>query len=294
MRIYEDDMELKKSDFYYDLPEELIRTLNVRVFPYHVITKDGIFADGSEARGDAILRYLADGKATAKSEAPDVSAYEEFFAKVLSEAQYVLHIAMARKSSKGFAHASEAALSFYNVRVMDSGHLSSGMGLMVMEAAKEAENDSQDMESLSNRLTRKKDLIQTSFIVDNTEYLSRNGRLPLWIHKVCSALMIHPVIVMKESAMTVGGIIFGDKERSRTRYIKRALRRSANIDTGTLFITYAGMSGDELEKIRKEAESIVRFEHVYIKQASPAVSINCGPGTFGLIFIGKDISEGNY
>ena len=272
------------TDSVSDLPEELVRSLNIRVLPYSVITKDGIFADGTEAKSDAVLRYLADGDIRVSSVSPEVPDYEAFFAKELSNAQYIIHIAMAKKTSKGFANASEAALSFYNVKVVDSGHLSSGMGLMVMEAAKRAESNSQDIDKLVKDLADIKDTIQTSFIVDNTGYLSRNGRLPQWIHKLCSAMMIHPVIVMKDSEMTVGGVIFGASEKSRKKYIRKVLRGAKNIDTDTLFITYAGMSADEIEKIREAVDSIVRFDHVYVQQASPAISINCGPGSFGLIF----------
>ncbi|MBR4759670.1 MAG: DegV family EDD domain-containing protein [Lachnospiraceae bacterium] len=272
------------TDSVSDLPEDVIRSMNVRVLPYRVVTADGIFADGTEAKGDAILRYLADGKAAAKSESPERSDYEAFFAKELSDAQYILHIAMAKKASKGFANASEAALSFYNVRVVDSGHLSSGMGLMVMEAAREAENSSLDIKELGRSLSDMKDLIRTSFVVDDTEYLSRSGRLPGWLHKVCSALMIHPVIEMKDSAMTVGGIILGDREKARKKYIRRVLRGVSGIDTDTLFITYAGIPSEQLEEIQREAQSIVEFEHVYLQPASPAISINCGPGSFGLIY----------
>ncbi len=280
------------TDSVADLPEELVRSMNIRVLPYRVVTKDGIFDDGTEAKGDAILRYLADDKVAARSESPEVSDYEEFFAKELTNAQYLLHVAMAKKSSRGFANASEAALSFYNVKVIDSGHLSSGMGLMVMEAVKEAENHSQDTDMLGKNLAALKDAIQTSFIVDNTEYLTRNGRLSPWLNKLCTALMIHPVIVMKDSEMTVGGIIFGSGKRARQKYIHKALRGVSNVDTDTLFITHAGISGEELAQIRNEVETIMKFEHVYVQQASPAISINCGPGSFGLIFRRRYQHEG--
>ncbi len=280
------------TDSVSDLPEELIRSMNIRVLPYKVVTGEGIFADGTEAKGDAVLRYLADQRTKARSESPEQTDYEAFFARQLSDAQYILHISMAKKSSKGFNNASEAALAFYNVRVVDSGHLSSGMGLMVMEAAKEAASSNQDIKVLSKKLAAMRDKIQTSFIVDNTEYLSRSGRLPLWIHKACSTLMIHPVMVMKDSAMTVGGVVFGNSEKSRKTYIRKTLRGVSGIDTETLFITYAGLSEQELEWVKKEAESIMHFEHVYLQSASPAISINCGPGSFGLIFKRRNSHEG--
>ena len=160
-----------------------------------------------------------------------------------------------------------------------------------MEAVKEAESNGQDAEKLSRNLVEMKDSIQTSFIVDNTEYLSRNGRLPVWLHKLCTALMVHLVIEMKDSEMKMGGIIFGDSDKARKKYIRKALR-GGNIDAETLFITYAGISGDVLRQIREEVESIAKFEHVYIQQASPAISINCGPGSFGLIFRRRQQHEG--
>ena len=67
-------------------------------------------------------------------------------------------------------------------------------------------------------------------------------------------------------------------------YIKRALKNKKHIDRSVLFITYAGMKKSEAEAIRDEVQEIVAFEKVYLQKASPAISINCGPGSFGLLF----------
>ena len=90
------------TDSVSDLPEELIRSMNIKVLPYSVVTKDGIFADGIEAKSDAVVRYLADEDIKASSISPEVSDYEAFFAKELANAQYIIHISMAKKSSRGF------------------------------------------------------------------------------------------------------------------------------------------------------------------------------------------------
>ena len=54
-----------------------------------------------------------------------------------------------------------------------------------------------------------------------------------------------------------------------------------------LFITYVGMKMSEIEKIKEMAEAMVPFEKVYLTKAAPSIAINCGPGTFGLIFARK-------
>lgn len=275
------------TDSVSDLPRNLLADMKIPVLSYKVHTEEGVFSDGMETEGDAILRYLTDKHSKAKSEAPDVSEYEGFFAGLLSNAQHILHIAMAKHSSKGYANASEAAISFYNVRVIESGHLSSGMGLMTL-AAKELSDAGQfDIDTIIRELEQKKGKIQTSFVVDSTEYLYRGGRLPERVHKLCSAFMLHPVIKMKNSAMHVGGIIIGSRKKVRSAYIRKVLRRTSEIDTSVLFITYAGMRSQEVEEIRQEVLAILKFEKIYLQKASSAISINCGPGSFGLIFARK-------
>lgn len=275
------------TDSVSDLPGNLLTRMKIPVLPYKVHTEEGIFFDGLEAESDAILRYLEDRDSRARSEAPDVAEYESFFAGLLSGTQHVLHIAMAEHSSNGYANASEAALSFYNVKVIESGHLSSGMGLMVLAAKELADAGQFDMDILRRELEQKREKIRTSFIVDSTEYLYRGGRLPERIHKFCKAFMLHPVIKMKKSSMQVGGIIIGSSKKARSAYIRKVLRRSSEIDTSVLFITYAGMRRQEVEEIRQEVLTILKFEKIYLQKASPAISINCGPGSFGLIFARK-------
>ncbi len=275
------------TDSVSDLPDEIIKQHGIPVLPYKVRTKNGLFTDGSEAKGDVIIRYMEDKEVTAHSESPTVEEYERFFAEQLSKAQHIIHIAMAKNSSLGFSNACEAALSFYNVRVIDSGHLSSGMGLMTLAAKELADNGQLDDEIIRDELEKKKPLIQTSFIVDNTEFLYRGGKLSERVHRFCLAFMVHPVIVLKNSSMKVGNIFLGSTEKARKSYIKKALKNPQDIDTSKLFITYCGMSKAELSFVKEEVEKIVKFDTIYFQKASPAISINCGPGTFGLLYSKK-------
>ncbi len=273
------------TDSVSDLPGDLAAQLGIPVLPYKVYTDSGEFDDGIEADGDVLIRCMQDEGFSARSDCPSVAEYERFFAGQLSRAQHIIHIAMAKRSSSGFANASEAALAFYNVTVIDSGHLSSGMGLMAIAAKTRIDSESStDPDELCAELVKMRDRIQTSFILENTEYLYRSGRLSERINKLCKAFMIHPVIVMKNSTMTVGRLYVGGLDKARRDYIRNTLRAPETIDTGTLFITYVGMSNEEIEQIKTEALKYVKFEKIYLKKASPAISANCGAGTFGLLF----------
>ena len=45
---------------------------------------------------------------------------------------------------------------------------------------------------------------------------------------------------------------------------------------------------DELKEITKEVREKDAIENIIYQKASPAVAINCGPGTFGLLFAKMD------
>ncbi len=181
----------------------------------------------------------------------------------------------------------EASKTFDNVIVVDSGHLSSGMGLMVLRAAQFAA-DGLAPDEIVNELMRMRRRVRTSFIVDSTEYMARSGRISSKINTVCEVFMLHPVIVLKNSSMKVGAIRIGTKDYARRKYITSTLNVMGEIDNKILFITYTGMKREELREIERQVKEKVTFENIIYQKASPAISSNCGPGSFGLLFMLKE------
>ena len=273
------------TDSVCDLPEQLVRSKQVVVMPYRVCTEEGEFLDGIETDSDGVLAYLcSDGEI--HSEAPQVEDYEEFFAEQLTKAQYVVHISMAQHVSEGYAHAMEAAKDFDNVYVVDSGHLSSGMGLLVLRAAQYAAAE-MTPEAIIEALRTEQNRISTSFVVDSTEYLARAGRIAGKIHTLCKVLMLHPVITLKRSRITVGSICVGTRAHMWEWYISSELCHKREIDPSMLFITYAGLNEQELKEIEAQVREKVNFETIIFQKASPAILTNCGPGSFGLLYMKK-------
>ncbi len=274
------------TDSVSDLPAQFVERYQIVVNPYHVLTEDGEFLDGEEIETDGVLEYLTHSDGRVHSEAPDASCYEAFFAEQLTRAQHIIHISMAKEASRGYTNALEASGSFDNVTVVDSGHLSSGMGLIVYYAAQAAATG-MSAEGVLREIERMKEKTKTGFVVENTEYLARSGRIPAKVHMICETCMLHPVIILKKSRMTVGAIHMGTRDRVWKKYIRQALRSPSRIDRKILFITYAGLRPQELDEIAARVREIVQFENVIYQKASPAISTNCGPGTFGLLYMVK-------
>ena len=273
---------LVSTDSVSDLPQELTERARVAVMPYRVVTEGGEFIDGQETGTDGVLAYIRSGR-RAHSESPSVAEYEAFFAEQLTKAQCVIHLTMSGKVSKGYGNALEASESFDNVEVIDTGHLSSGMGFIVLQAAEYAASG-MSQEAVIEGIQRMRSQVRTSFIVDDTEYLLRAGRISPRINTICKAFMVHPVLVLKNSKMMVGAIMIGTKKTVWRKYIESVLGNAGRIDKNLLFITHAGLSNEELQEIEKTVRKKVNFDQIIYQKASPAISINCGMGAFGLLF----------
>lgn len=274
------------TDSVCDLPESLKKEFNIHVCPYYVCTDQGRFLDEQELKADELLSHVAEGKRGC-SHPPDVTDYEKFFAERLTEAQNIIHITMAKYTSQGYFNAQEAAKSFENVTVLDSGHLSSSMGLAVLYAAYKAENHA-TKEEIIQTVKRLRRFISSAFIIDSTHLMCQSGRISKRVQILCDALLLHPVLVLHNSKLKVGGMEVGSFTHVAKRYIRRVFINPRSIDRRILFITYAGMDAQKLKYIQDLVQQYCPFERVYVQRASSAIASNCGPGSFGLLFMKKN------
>ncbi len=270
-----------------DLSPELIEKYQIAVIPHKVRTDEGLFKDGKEIDTLGVLKYMEDPNHNVLPHGPTIREAEEFFAKQLTYANNIVHISISSKiEHSGFQPALEASKSFDNVFVIDSGHLSSGQGLMAVVAAKMAEAGL-SAEEIVKEIEVYKKKIHTSFIVDNLDFLARAGQVGNGTANIIKSLMGRPVLRLHNGNMGVGMTYFGARENAWKSYINSVLTNAAKIDTSILFITYVGLTKRDTDWIREQVEKYQHFDEIYFKLASPAVSVNCGPGTFGLLYMEK-------
>ncbi|MCR5790081.1 MAG: DegV family EDD domain-containing protein [Lachnospiraceae bacterium] len=268
-----------------DIPQELLDRYHIKVIPHLVNTEAGVFRDGIEIDTSGLLAYMADEDQFVETKVPDVAYYEAFFARQLEHANNVVHISISSVvKNSGYHAAAEAGRSFDNVFVIDSGHLSSGQGLMAIEAARLEEGGYGAAEIVERVLTAR-DRVHTSFVVDSLEYLARAGQIGRRTADIVNALTFHPVLALKKGKLSLAGLYFGTRDDSWRKYISSSLNTINKIDNRILFVTYVGLNNKEKEEIAEEIAKKMSFEEIHFHQASPAIAVNCGPGTFGLLFM---------
>lgn len=279
------DLLMITTDSVSDLPAELMEQMGICVCPSYILTEKGRFVCGRELDTDGLLNHMEQG-GECVSQAPQVEDYVNFFAEKLTEAQNIIHIAMAKDAGEEYEYAKEAARSFENVTVLDSGCLTSGQGLVALYAANMAVHNA-PLGEIVEQVQEFKNRISCSFIVSNTGRLYLAGRIPKNIHILSETMMMHPVITLRKSRMTVSTLFTGSFVHVTGRYIRRVFKHPENIDKRILFITYVGMDSQSLENIQQTIQKYCSFERVYLLQASSSIASNCGAGTLALTFIRK-------
>jgi DegV family protein with EDD domain len=268
-----------------DLPDLLLNDPRLPTIPFVIKTEDGIFKDRVQIGSDELVRYLKSGR-KAFSSPPEVADYTEFFANHIKTAHQMIYIALTSSMSDDYSRACEAAKAFDNVSVVNSECLSSGTGILVLIACKLAQRD-MPVEEVIAELEEVKKRLKCSFVIDNTEFMMRNGRISLTVHRFAESLSLRPFLKFKDDQSGLGGVFMGSRNHAFRRYIRRAFPVDQIPDSDVLFITYVDLDEDTLQWIKNEVSKIAFFENVVFQEASAAISSNCGPGSFGLLYFIK-------
>ncbi len=275
------------ADCICDLPEDWLHKFQIELMYCYVHTKEGRFCDISEVSSDSLLNYLKIEGNYAHSSTAEPSEYEYFFADNLEKAEQVLHITASVDLSGAYPNASQAGKNFDNVTILDSGHISSGHGLMVLYAASLAE-EGKGVKQICEALNKFRNQVCSNFFVPSTETLFRNGKVSGVVHKLCKLLGLHPVLYMSGNKLKLWRIEIGSIQWAGRRYVKKLFHNSRQIDTSVLFLTYAGCTVRQLDEILEEVKKYVNFERIILQKASATVSSNCGIGTYGLMFVRRE------
>ena len=268
-----------------DLPDPVIRKLNIPIIPFVIRTDEGVFKDGIHMDANELIRHINSGK-EATSAPQDEAAYTEFFSENLKRAHHLIHISLTTSMSKEYQISSEAAKSFDNVTIINSECLSSSTGILVLIGYKLIQQGLTVPEIVSE-LEMMKQRLKCSFVLDTTSYLADKGLISKQLHRFAAAVSLHPALRFKNDKVGIGGLWFGRTKRAYRKYISRTIPADTIPDSDVVFITYADVPQETLNWIEESIRKVAYFEHVIFQQASAAISSNCGPGTIGILYFLK-------
>ena len=279
-------MRIKISaDSTCDLSPELIETYNIGITPLYIEKGGQNCRDGMDITPQEIFDYVRSGKGVCRTAAVNVGDYTAFFKKCRENYDAVIHFNISSDFSSCYQNACTAAAEFENVYVVDSRNLSTGIALLVLDAAERAEKgeDPKEIAALMRETAKK---VEASFVIDTLFYLQKGGRCSALAALGANLLKLKPCIEVKDGKMGVGKKFRGNLSNVMEQYTDTRLN-GVHPELRRVFITHSGIDQAIIDRVVARVKELQPFEEILVTRAGCVVSNHCGPNTLGVLFIEK-------
>ena len=277
------------SDSTCDLSPELLARYEIDILPLHILLGDQEFEDGKNITPDQIYAWSDANKTTPKTSAPAMADAIELFRPYVTAGREIVCFSISSSMSTSgnvMRLAAEELGASGQITVIDSANLSTGIGLLVVEAAIMAKKNRTASEIVSE-IEKLKPNVRASFVVDTLTYLYRGGRCNAVAAMAGGVLKLHPKIVVEDGAMSASKKYRGKIASVILSYVKDMEKDLKNARQERVFITHSGCDREIVETVRTYLKNLGIFEEILETRAGGVVSSHCGPGTLGVLYISK-------
>lgn len=275
------------ADSTCDLSKDLLEKYDIPVLPLHIVLGDKEYKDGLEISPDEIYEWSNANKEAPKTSAAAISDTIDIYSKYLKSYDEIICFSISGQMSTTvnvMRMAAEELDAEDKIHIIDSENLSTGGGLLVIEAAIMAK-EGNAAEEIVEAINHLKPYVRASFIVDTLTFLHRGGRCSGVAALASGALKLHPKIVVENGGMKPDKKYRGKMNSAILSYVKDLEPQIKNAKTDRVFITHSGCEEEIIDSIYQYLEELGLFKEILITRAGGVISSHCGPGTLGVLFI---------
>lgn len=275
------------SDSTCDLSDEIVQKYGINIIPLHIVLGDKEYRDRVEISQEEIFEWADKNRTTPKTSAisyEDAEAVIKPMAEAGDEAVIFTISGSMSTTMNVFNMVAEDLGASDRIHIVDSMNLSTGIGLLVVEAAVMAAKGCTADEILKE-IERLRPKVRSSFVVDTLTYLARGGRCSSVAALTGGVLRIHPKIIVKDGKMEVSKKYRGQIKAVVMDYVKDMHYALLGARPQRVFVTHTSSDREMVENVKAYLESLGYFEEILETRAGGVISSHCGPGTLGVLFI---------
>ena len=276
------------ADSTCDLSEELIKRFNVNVIPLTINLGDIPYTDGVDIFPDDIYAWSDEHKLTPKTASPSIDTILNILKEFDEKDTDIVYIGISEKMSVTCNTVRLAGEELENARlfVIDSKNLSTGIGLLVISAARLAAKG-KSAEEIVEEIEQLREKVSASFVVDTLTYIHRGGRCSGAAKLFANTLKLKPEIYVENGSMEVGKKYRGKQDSVILKYAADREEGMLKAQPSMVFITHSGCDDDIVGDVRKFINELNYFDEIFVTRAGSVISSHCGPKTLGILFIYK-------
>lgn len=275
------------SDSTCDLSKDLIEKYDIAILPLHVHLGEEEYQDGVTITPDEIYTWADANEATPKTSAASMLEVIEMFEPYIKNGNEIISFSISSGMSANnnvMRLAVEDLEAENQIHVIDSANLSTGIGLLIIEAAIMAK-EGKSAREIVERIEELKPLVSASFVVDTLTYLHRGGRCSSIAALAGGMLKLHPKIVVENGKLDANKKYRGRMNSAIMSYVKDMEESLKTAKKDRVFITHSGCDESILEEVYSYLDSLHVFDEILTTRAGSVISSHCGPGTLGVLFI---------
>jgi DegV family protein with EDD domain len=270
------------TDSNCDLPQETSKEYGITVVPFYINIGAKSYLDGVEMSRAEFYEGLPTFGSQPMTSAPGpgvmVKTYEQLAAEGATEILSI-HIAASLSAMVNSARLAAEEFDTIPVTVVDSGNLTLGTGLQVVEAAKAAaagRSTAEIVEMLRDQGAR----TYCFAALDTLEFLRRSGRLTRFQSSLGSVLQLKPILKMNA----------GEFEMERVRTRRRALDRVKELVNELGPLEQLSMvhthALDRAISLQHEVQALFPTDDPPLfAEVTPVIGAHIGPGAVGFVAV---------
>jgi DegV family protein with EDD domain len=268
------------TDSTADIPPALAQELNITVIPVYIHFGEQTFRAGIDITNEQFYRRLAEGGPHPYTSSPAPTVFEQYYRQYSREYEGVLSIHLSHRFSGVVKTATTARdklpASLTRVEVIDSTSTSLGLGLVVLAAARAAQ-DGASLEEVHRLVMHTIQHNHVVFFIDSVEYLERSGRLSQATAMLGSMQRIKPLLILDD-----GEIVPYDRTRTRAKAIEGLFTFIEDFPHVEQVAIMHSTTPDDVEKLLEKIDPIYPREKVMIVEYGPALGVHLGPNAMGV------------
>ena len=270
------------TDSSCDLSADDIERYRITVVPLTIRFGDEEFTDGEGLSADGFYEKMAASDMLPSTAAPAPGAFEAAFRGLAgsgADAVVCVNLSFALSATGESAqNAARALEGEVDVRVVDSGKVSVGLGIMVKAAAAAAEagNSADEIEA---QLALLKDRVFIYAALDTLDNLKKGGRIGTAQALLGSALSIKPCLDLTSGVVQEAG-------KQRTRGKARNWLAKQVADAGELeHLALAHGAADDIDAFAAKLGDTPARNPLTVTFVGPVVGTHAGPGVIAAAFV---------
>ena len=278
-----------------DLSQEIIQERNIEIFPLKVCFGEDMYFDQVNLTANQMYKKVEETGTLPKTAAATIEEFVELFTRLVGEdGNDVICTGIGSQLSSTFQNAMIAINELNDelashVYLVDSGNLSTGIGLLVLKMC-DMRDKGLTAKEIQEEAERIVPCVRAQFSVKDLTYLHKGGRCSGTAKLFGTLLSIRPILrVFGGKIIASEKIIARRYEKALNFQIEDLKNNIDNVDFEYLFITHSKADAEAdyiLENIPAEIKA--KFKHIYITKAGCVISAHCGQGTIGILYIKKE------